>query len=250
MDKQHVVVCDIGRIEYGIAWDLQKRIQQRLIDAKRADAPVAPPHVLLLVEHPPVFTLGKSGSPSNLVWNEQALEDRGATFVHIDRGGDITFHGPGQIVGYPILDLERFDPDIHRYLRSLEETIIRTIADYGLVGARFKKRTGVWVGPDERGLERKICAFGIRCSRWVTMHGFALNVNTDLSFFSGIVPCGIADRGVTSLTEELRRMVDEAEVRERLVDRFADEFDVTIEVLRGEDAAVFLAEKIPAGFGS
>ncbi len=178
--------------------------------AKRQEPPQRIPHVFLLVEHPPVYTLGKNGRLDHLLLSEEALRARGAEFFHIDRGGDITFHGPGQLVGYPILDLDRFFTDIHRYLRELEETIIRTCADYGLQAGRVAGRTGVWIGPDARGPERKICAMGIRCSRWVTMHGFAFNLNTDLRFFSYIVPCGIADRGVTSLAAELDRPVDEA----------------------------------------
>jgi lipoyl(octanoyl) transferase len=202
---QTVVVCDVGRAAYAPTWALQQRIQDRLIEAKRSDPPEAVPHVLLLVEHPPVYTLGKSGDADNLLLSEDELNARGASFFHIDRGGDITFHGPGQLVGYPILDLDRFFTDLGRYLRTLEEVIVRTCAGYGLDATRVDGRTGTWIGPDARGLERKICAMGVRCSRWVTMHGFAFNVNTDLDYFDYIVPCGIADRGVTSLAHELDR---------------------------------------------
>ena len=238
--KEHLIVCDLGRVEYGAAWNLQRLVQGRLIEAKRSDPPSAVPHVMLLVEHPPVFTLGKSGDPSNLLASEALLKQRGAAFFHIDRGGDITFHGPGQIVGYPILDLNRFFTDIHRYLRELEETVIRTCGDYGIIGRRIKGRTGVWVG--EERLERKLCAMGIRCSRWVTMHGFALNVSTDLEYFNYIVPCGISDRTVTSLSRELNTEVDLEDVRTLLVRHFAEGFSVTVERLYQSDAEAFLGE--------
>ncbi|OZC03007.1 lipoyl(octanoyl) transferase [Rubricoccus marinus] len=195
---------------YREAWDLQAALQSRLIEAKRGEQTDAlPPHVLLLVEHPPVFTLGKSGDAANLLASGDALAARGATFVETDRGGDITFHGPGQVVAYPILDLDRLsnlegEPmrDLHRFLREMEEAVIRTCADWNVVADRVPGRTGVWVGPDARGDERKVCAMGVRCSRWVTMHGLALNVTTDLDWFGLIVPCGIDDRGVTSLARE------------------------------------------------
>ena len=237
---QPVTVCHLGRVDYLAAWDLQKRLQARTIAAKRRRPPGPLPHVLLLVEHPPVYTLGKSGDRANLLLSPGELAARGAAFYPIDRGGDVTFHGPGQLVGYPILDLDRFFTDIHRYLRELEEVAIRTCADYGVAAARVAGRTGVWVGPDARGPERKICAMGIRCSRWVTMHGFALNLNTDLGFFDHIIPCGIADRGVTSLAAELGRAVDEADVRARLLGHFADGFDVRPTLLEGAEAHAFL----------
>ncbi len=207
------LLCDLGRMGYREAWDLQAALQARLIAAKRAtpEAESSPeaPHVLLLVEHPPVFTLGKSGDAANLLASGDDLAARGATFVETDRGGDITFHGPGQVVAYPILDLDRLsnaegEPmrDLHRFLREMEEAVIRTCADWGVRADRVPGRTGVWVGPDARGDERKVCAMGVRCSRWVTMHGLALNVATDLGWFDLIVPCGIDDRGVTSLVRE------------------------------------------------
>jgi lipoyl(octanoyl) transferase len=238
--RQPITVCHLGRIAYAPAWELQKQLQARLIHAKRAEQDANVPHVMLLVEHPPVYTLGKSGDAAHLLLSEAELAARGATFYPIDRGGDITFHGPGQLVGYPILDLDRFFTDIHRYLRELEEAVLRTCADYGLAGRRVEGRTGVWVGPDEGGLERKICAMGIRCSRWVTMHGFAFNLNTDLDFFSAIVPCGIADRGVTSLAAELGHAVDEAEVRRRLLGHFAACFAAEVTYHEGDPAASFL----------
>jgi lipoyl(octanoyl) transferase len=195
---------------------------------------------MLLVEHPPVYTLGKSGTGDHLLLDEAGLIGHGVAFHDIDRGGDITYHGPGQIVGYPILDLDRISTDLHRYLRHLEEVIIRSCADYGLPAGRVVGRTGVWVGLDEAGGERKICAMGIRCSRWVTMHGFAFNVNTDLSYFEHIVPCGITDRGVTTLARELGRPVDESEARARVIARFAEVFEADVTLLRGAEARAFL----------
>ncbi len=224
----HIICCDLGRSAYKPTWELQHELQDRLIWAKRENPPVHLPHVLLFVEHPPVYTLGRNGDAAHLLLSEDRLRSRGATFVPIDRGGDITFHGPGQIVGYPILDLDRIFTDIHRYLRTLEEAIIQTCADYGLHAGRIKDRTGVWIGPDARGPERKICAMGIRCSRWVTMHGFAFNVNTDLSFFDDIVPCGIRDRGVTSLAQELGEPVDEHLVKGRLLLHLSNSLDLEI----------------------
>ena len=221
-------------MDYESALNLQREIQARLIVAKRSEPPVAIPNVFLSVEHPPVYTLGKSSDDANLLISADELAARGATVSRTDRGGDVTFHGPGQLVGYPILDLDRFFTDIGRYLRTLEQVIIRTCASYGIVAGRVPGRTGVWV---EAGTpnERKICAMGIRCSRWVTMHGFALNVNTELDFFDGIVPCGISDRGVTSLAEELGRKVDEAEVRSRVTDFLGDEFGATVSTLEDGD---------------
>jgi lipoyl(octanoyl) transferase len=215
-------------MDYDAALQVQRTIQRHLIDDKRSDQPRLAPNVLLTVEHPPVFTLGKSGDETNLLASSESLRGLGATFVKTDRGGDITFHGPGQLVGYPIIDLDRFFTDIGRYLRTLEQVIIRTCASYGLDAGRVTGRTGVWI---DAGLpeERKICAMGIRCSRWVTMHGFALNVNTDLEFFDRIVPCGIADRGVTSLATELGRPVDEEECRSRVIDMFGAEFGAPTE---------------------
>ncbi len=238
---ESIIVCHLGRMAYEPAWALQRRLQARLVRAKRQDPPEPIPHVLLLVEHPPVYTLGKSGDARHLLLSEAELAARGASFHRIDRGGDITFHGPGQLVGYPILDLDRFFTDIHRYLRELEEVVIRTCADEGLAAGRVEGRTGVWIGPDERGPERKICAMGIRCSRWVTMHGFAFNLNTDLRFFEAIVPCGIADRGVTSLAAELGRPVDEAAVRARLLAHLAERFEATLTLRAGAEARACLA---------
>lgn len=225
---------------YEPTWTLQQQIQDRLVSAKRASPPEELPHVLLLLEHPHVYTLGKSGEAEHLLASEDTLDRIDATFHHIDRGGDITYHGPGQLVGYPLLDLDRFFTDLGRYLRTLEEAIIRTCADYGVTGRRVDGRTGVWIGPDEQGQERKICAMGVRCSRWVTMHGFAFNVAPDLDYFGHIVPCGIDDRGVTSLTEEIDEAVDVDAVREPVVRHFADLFEAEVTELRGAEAEGFL----------
>jgi lipoyl(octanoyl) transferase len=245
LNQEVVVACGLGQVAYAPARALQQRLQQRLVRAKRdGDAATGGhdvPHVLLLVEHPPVYTLGKSGDAANLLASKEALAERGATFHHVGRGGDVTFHGPGQLVAYPLLDLDRFMRDLHRYLRALEATVIRTCAAFGVDGERVDGRTGVWVGPDARGPERKICAMGVRCSRWVTMHGLALNVNTDLSFFDAIVPCGIADRGVTSLQKETGRPVPLGAVRARLLDAFAERFpDAELRSKHGEAARAFL----------
>lgn len=250
-NNHDVTACLVGRMDYKEAWDLQQRIQDRLIDIKRnpVEGMQHPGHVMLLVEHPHVFTLGKNGHASNLLLNEHQLAEREATFYHIDRGGDITYHGPGQLVGYPILDLGHFYTDIHRYLRELEEVMILTCADYGITSGRVEGRTGVWVGPDASGEERKICAMGIRCSRWVTMHGFALNMNTNLDYFSYIVPCGITDRGVTSLARELGRPVDEAEVIGKVGRHFSERFEASLRLLQRDEATSFLDSflQVPTG---
>ncbi len=202
-------VYHLGRVPYRDAWALQGALQARLVAAKRADPPVPLAHTVLVVEHPPVYTLGKSADAGNVLASDAELAALGAEAVAVDRGGDVTFHGPGQVVVYPILDLDRLatpegEPlrDLHRYLRQLEEAAIRTCADWDVVARRVAGRTGVWVGPDARGDERKVCAMGVRCSRWVTMHGLAFNVDTELGWFDQIVPCGIDDRGVTTLARE------------------------------------------------
>jgi lipoyl(octanoyl) transferase len=183
---------------------------------------------LLFVEHPPVFTLGKNGNISNVLLSEERLKQMGIEFYRTNRGGDITFHGPQQIVGYPILDLEKFDTDIGHYLRNLEEIVILTLREYGIKAGRSKGETGVWIDPDIRGRERKICAIGVRCSRWITMHGFAFNVNTDLNYFNLIVPCGIQNKQVTSLKKELGTEVSFEEVKEKVKDNFQKVFDVEL----------------------
>lgn len=230
----------MGRMDYEPAWDLQRRIQNRLVTDKRSAEPTRPEHVMLLVEHPPVFTLGKSGDRGNLLASNAELHAEGATFVPIDRGGDITYHGPGQLVGYPILDLDRYWTDIHRYLRALEDVIIRTCSDFGLAAGRVEGRTGVWM-TDPPGDERKLCAMGIRCSRWVTMHGFALNVNTNLAHFDMIVPCGIADRGVTSLSAELGHPLDMQDVEDAVARHFGTIFTSDMRILAPDDANAYLA---------
>jgi lipoyl(octanoyl) transferase len=186
-------------------------------------------HYLLLVEHPPVYTLGKSGHMENVLIGDEQMQARGVQFFRSNRGGDITFHGPGQLVGYPILDLEKFYTDIGRYLRNLEEVSIRVLADYGIHGDRSPGETGVWIGPDEKGKARKICAIGVRCSRWVTMHGFAFNVSTDLSYFGDIIPCGIADKEATSLEKELGYPVGLEEVKAKWKHHFEVVFDAQLD---------------------
>jgi lipoyl(octanoyl) transferase len=242
MSSEELVVCHLGRVPYERAWALQERIQDRLVAAKRASPPETVPHVLLLLEHPHVYTLGKSGDADHLLVSEERLEALGASFHRVGRGGDITYHGPGQLVGYPLLDLDRFFTDLGRYLRTLEAVILRACAEYGVTGTRVDGRTGVWVGPDARGPERKICAMGVRCSRWVTMHGFALNVTTDLDYFGHIVPCGIDDRGVTSLAAETDAAVDVEGVRGAVVRHFADQFGAAVTERRGDAARAFLAD--------
>ncbi len=225
---------DLGRIGYAEAWELQENLLQAGVAIKTeagrlqregiAVAPDRTTHHLLFCEHPPVFTLGKSGKIEHVLINEEQRAARGIEFFHTNRGGDITFHGPGQLVGYPILDLEYFGTDIGRYLRNLEEVIIRTLFRFGLKGERSSGETGVWIDPAVPGRERKICAMGVRCSRWITMHGFALNVNTDLSYFNAIVPCGIVGKQVTSLEKELGQPVDMAELKSIVQDEFRHVF--------------------------
>jgi lipoyl(octanoyl) transferase len=240
--SEPLVVCHLGRVAYEPTWALQENLQERLIAAKRESTGSTdrPPHVLLLLEHPPVYTLGKSGDADHLLASEDTLDAMGATFHRIGRGGDITYHGPGQLVGYPLFDLDRFFTDLGRYLRTLEEVVIRSCAEYDVTGTRVDGRTGVWVGPDERGLERKICAMGVRCSRWVTMHGFAFNVTPNLDHFDHIVPCGIEDRGVTSLAKEAGTPVDLDDVRAPIVRHVADLFGADVTELWGEEAHTFL----------
>ncbi len=229
-----VTFLDLGRIRYADAWDLQKRLHREVIDRKLANrarekkGKAAEPlvHYLLFCEHNPVYTLGKSGSVDHLLLKEGQLHAQGFEFFKINRGGDITYHGPGQIVGYPIFDLDGFFTDVHRYVRYLEEAVIRTIADYGLEGKRIEGYTGVWLG-DRKEPARKICAIGVHLSRWVTMHGFAFNVKTDLSHFNHIVPCGIAeaDKQITSMRKELGYAVPIPEVKAKLKTHFAELFD-------------------------
>lgn len=220
---------DLGLKDYKEAWDYQESLFQGILDLKsqnrKQELQQETPNHLLFVEHPHVYTLGKSGDISNLLINEEQLQKKNARFYKIDRGGDITYHGPGQIVGYPILDLENFFTDIHKYLRLLEEMIILTLAEYGIKAGRSKGETGVWLDADTP-FARKICAMGVRASRWVTMHGFAFNVNSDLGYFDNIIPCGIRGKAVTSLHVELGvSQVSEAEVKEKLKKHFCSLFE-------------------------
>ncbi|SHN65970.1 lipoyl(octanoyl) transferase [Flavobacterium fryxellicola] len=215
---------DLGNKDYKATWEYQEELFKGIVDLKirnrREELDLATPNYFLFVEHPHVYTLGKSGDLSNLLLSEKQLEAKGATFYKINRGGDITYHGPGQIVGYPILDLENFFTDIHKYLRFLEEAIILTLAEYGIQSGRSVGETGVWLGAGTP-FARKICALGVRASRWVTMHGFALNVNADLGYFDNIIPCGIRGKAVTALNVELRvEKVNEEEVKAKILTHF------------------------------
>lgn len=225
---QKVLFQDLGNKAYQEAWDYQTELLQENVKIKfdnRKNGTKNPTKShFLFVEHPHVYTLGKSGDISNLLLNEQQLEEKGITFFKINRGGDITYHGPGQIVGYPILDLENFFTDIHKYLRLLEESIILTIAEYGLTGTRSEGETGVWLDVGTP-FARKICALGVRASRWITMHGFALNVNTNLGYFDHIIPCGIRGKAVTSMQAELGKEISIIEVKEKIKKHFCVLFD-------------------------
>ncbi len=250
MNKQQIIFKDLGLIDYKTAWDYQEKLLQENVKIKSAafskepflqnkhevvdnrlstaDCRLPTVHYLLFVEHPPVYTLGKSGNIENMLINEQMRSAKGIEFFRTNRGGDITFHGPQQVVGYPILDLEKFYTDIGRYLRNLEEVIISTMAGYGIKGDRSPGETGVWIDPGVPGKERKICAIGVRCSRWITMHGFAFNVNTDLSYFNDIIPCGIINKQVTSLEKELGDTVDIQEVKGKIKKSFEEVFNARL----------------------
>ncbi len=236
MEKQIVKYQNLGLIGYKAAWELQEQLLLENLELKTAARnaqkvdpfSVSTTHHLLFCEHHPVYTLGKSGDFSNVLLNESELMERNIEFFRTNRGGDITFHGPGQIVGYPIFDLEKFTTDIGVYLRNIEEVIIKVLSLYGIKGFRSKGETGVWLDPDKKGRERKICAIGVRCSRWITMHGFALNVNTGMDYFSNIVPCGIPDKQVTSLSKELGASQDMELVRTQLKSAFQEVFQIDI----------------------
>ncbi|KQC34189.1 octanoyltransferase [Nonlabens sp. YIK11] len=223
---------DLGRKDYKETWDFQEQLFKDILDTKiknrREDAGLETQNHLLFVEHDHVYTLGKSGDEENLLANKELLEQIGATYYKINRGGDITYHGPGQITGYPILDLENFFTDIHKYLRFLEEIFIKILADYDLKGERSPGETGVWLDVGTP-FARKICALGVRASRWVTMHGFAFNVNTDLGYFDHIIPCGIQDKAVTSLASELKRKVDPNAVKDKIKQYFSELFEAQLE---------------------
>ncbi|MBK7867327.1 MAG: lipoyl(octanoyl) transferase LipB [Ignavibacteriales bacterium] len=210
--SKELFYSNLGTVSYQEAWDLQRTIHLMRTSGAIEDT-------LLLLEHPHTYTLGKTADRTNLIGSEEYLEKNGISVFEIDRGGDITYHGPGQIVGYPIIDLNKWKPDTHLYLRNLEEVIIKVLAEYGIESGRKPEYTGVWVG------ESKIAAIGIRVSRWVTMHGFAFNINTDLELFNGIIPCGIKDKEVTSLSRLLKREIDIDEVKQKLRDQFVLHFD-------------------------
>lgn len=241
LEKQEVIFEDLGVIHYKDAWDYQEALVKKNLEikslarnaVKSGHAPASPfelptKNYFLFCEHPSVYTLGKSGHMENVLMSEHEMEEKEIEFFKTNRGGDITFHGLQQIVGYPILDLEKFFTDIGRYMRSLEEVIILMLQEYNIKGDRSPGETGVWIQPDIPGKERKICAMGIRCSRWITMHGFALNVNTDLSFFNNIIPCGIVNKQVTSIEKELGYKVDYQEAKEKIKRNFAKVFGTKI----------------------
>jgi lipoyl(octanoyl) transferase len=233
--NRKILLRDLNIKDYKETWEYQSELLQEIVDIKisnrRNDQQTATKNYFLFVEHPHVYTLGKSGDLSNLLLNEKQLAEKEATFYKINRGGDITYHGPGQIVGYPILDLENFFTDIHKYLRLLEESIILTIAEYGLKGVRSKGETGVWLDVGTP-FARKICALGIRSSRWVTMHGFALNVNTNLGYFDHIIPCGIKGKAVASMESELGEKINIEEVKQKILKHFITLFGVDAFILQ------------------
>lgn len=229
-----VILRNLGKIDYKDAWDYQEKLFKEVIDVKLANRELPgsqqteTTNYLLFCEHPHVYTLGKSGNEENLLLNENGLKQKDATFYKINRGGDITYHGPGQLVGYPIIDLDNFFTDIHIYLRNLEEAIILTLKDYEITAGRIKGMTGVWLDHIAKKNPRKICAIGVKTSRWVTMHGFAFNVNANLDYFKNIVPCGISDKAVTSLDKELNRSMDMKEVADKVTKHLADIFDFDV----------------------
>ena len=236
--NKEVRVINLGMIDYQEAWDYQEKLFKEVIDLKLAnrdnpeDEQDPTPNYLIFCEHPHVYTLGKSGSAENLLLDKQGLEEKHASYYKINRGGDITYHGPGQLVAYPILDLDNFFEDIHKYLRLLEEAIIMTLADHNLIAGRIDKLTGVWIDIDMDNPQstpwnpRKICAMGVRSSRWVTMHGLALNVNTNLEYFGNIIPCGIDDKAVTSMEKELGQTQEMKMVQDNLLNHLADLFEM------------------------
>lgn len=247
MNKQPIIFRDLGKMDYKTAWDYQESLLQENVRRKSEarnlvsnqlqdsdtqltthHSPLTTEHYLLFVEHPPVYTLGKSGNIDNVLLSEENLKARGIDFFRTNRGGDITFHGPQQIVGYPILDLEKFYTDIGKYLRNMEEVIILTLKEYGIEAGRSAGETGVWIDAGIKGKERKICAIGVRSSRWITMHGFALNVNTDLDYFNFIIPCGIQNKQVTSLQRELGRSVDFEEAKQKVKQNFEKVFNAEL----------------------
>ncbi|MDX2172297.1 MAG: lipoyl(octanoyl) transferase LipB [Bacteroidota bacterium] len=231
LQNKSIIFKDLGLMDYKVCWDYQEALFNQTIQQKIANRNLEPEeqiptkNYLLFVEHPHVYTLGKSGDEKNLLLNQNQLSQNQATYYKINRGGDITYHGPGQLVVYPILDLDNFFTDIHKYLRLLEETIILSLQDYVIVGGRSKGETGVWLDVDDLTKARKICAMGVRCSRWVTMHGLAFNVNVDLNYFNNIIPCGIQDKSVTSLNKELNKEINMDEIKEKIKTHFCNLFD-------------------------
>jgi lipoyl(octanoyl) transferase len=232
VNKHRVVFKDIGLIDYKEGWDYQESLFKEVVSTKLANRSLPETeqqftgNYLIFCEHPHVFTIGKSGSEENLLIKQDQLQQRNIAYYKINRGGDITYHGPGQVVAYPILNLDYFFTDIHRYMRFLEEAVIRMLAEYGIKGERLKGMTGVWLDAEHPAKARKICAMGVRTSHWVTMHGIALNVQPDLRYFSLIVPCGITDKAVTSMAQELKYEPDTEEVKKRLKKHIADVFEL------------------------
>lgn len=236
IDTHLVKVIDLGKIDFKDAWDIQESYFNRIVahkleNRKREESgedEVFTGNYMLICEHPHVYTLGKSGEEENLLIDTEGLESKEASFYKINRGGDITYHGPGQLVVYPILNLDYFFTDIHKYLRFLEEAVIKTLAEYGIDSGRYDGYTGVWLEADSKVNARKICAMGVRCSRWVTMHGLALNVDPDLSYFGNIVPCGITDHDITSISKEVGRSVALEEVKPKLIEEIATAFEMNL----------------------
>ncbi|WP_027002940.1 lipoyl(octanoyl) transferase LipB [Hugenholtzia roseola] len=222
----------LGLIPYQQAWEMQEDLLKKVVEIKRQNRQQVEkkptPNYLLFCQHPHVYTLGKSGSLKNLLISESEMKEKGIAYFAINRGGDITYHGQGQLVGYPILDLDNFFQDLHKYMRFIEEAVIRLLADYGIAAGRYAGYTGVWIEPEIEERARKICAIGIRATQWVTMHGFAFNVNTDLNYFKNIIPCGIEDKAVTSLAAELGREIELASVEARLKHHLAEVFEMEL----------------------
>ena len=231
MKNKKIILRDIGKSSFSDAWEYQEDIFKKIIDQKiknrSNENKMETNNFLIVTEHDPVYTIGKSGDISNLLLNDDEMKTQGIEFYKINRGGDITYHGPGQIMGYPIIDLDNFFTDINLYLRKLEEVIINTLKSYDLEGFTIKGETGVWV-KDNNGLSKKVCAFGIRASRWVTMHGFSFNVNPDLNYFKNIIPCGITDKGVTSVSELKNRIIEMNEIKQILYKNFAESFSAKL----------------------
>ena len=231
MKNKKIILRDIGKSSFSDAWEYQEDIFKKIIDQKiknrSNENKMETNNFLIITEHDPVYTIGKSGNISNLLLNDDEMKTQGIEFYKINRGGDITYHGPGQIMGYPIIDLDNFFTDINLYLRKLEEVIINTLKSYDLEGFTIKGETGVWV-KDNNGLSKKVCAFGIRASRWVTMHGFSFNVNPELNYFKNIIPCGITDKGVTSVSELKNRIIEMNEIKQILYKNFAESFSAKL----------------------